>query len=95
MRSTKTATREPALHWERVGGAHAGIVAEYGPWRFHVYAWQRGSYLATAQNAETGEYRAIGNAVCEIPSQAAGRAWCEKHHLALCAADLAHGITRG
>jgi hypothetical protein len=92
MRSTKTATSETGLHWERVGGAHAGIVAEYGPWRFKVYAWQPGSYLATATNSETGEHRRTGDLAGM--KQGEGRIWCESIYQEARATDRRCGITR-
>jgi hypothetical protein len=93
-RSTKTATNETSLHWERVGGSCAGIAADYGPWAFRVYAWQPGSYLASARNHETGEVREIGAQAGEVKTSAAGKAFCEETYRELRRDDLAAGITR-
>jgi hypothetical protein len=95
MRSTKTSTREDTLHWERTSGAHAGVEAEYGPVRFRVYAWQRGSYLATAYNDETDErLLRVGNSAGEVRTLAAGKALCEEVFRRLQAEDLKNGISR-
>jgi hypothetical protein len=89
-----TTTRDHALKWERVGGAHEGVAAQYGDWQFRVYAWQPGSYLAVASNPRTSEYHEQGNRRGEVRTQRLGKEFCQQRFAAIVAADRAKGIER-
>ena len=47
---------EDELRWERfVDGGDPVQQASHGAWRFQIRRWQRGSYLVSIVNTETGE----------------------------------------
>lgn len=94
MRSTRTSTDERSLHWERGYSAGASWQAEYGDYRFRVWRWQRGSYLATARNTETGEEHQHGWLAGELTTAADAREWCEVIFQRLRQEDRARGIER-
>jgi hypothetical protein len=90
-----TTTDNLTLIWERTHGAHAGVTAEYGDWQFRVYQWQRGSYLATATNARTGQAYQLGNYAGECPTLETGKRFCEARFRHLRDIDRENGIRRG
>jgi hypothetical protein len=53
MKSSMIPVEIIALRWERAYGAHPGAVAQYGPYFFRVYRWQKGCYIATVADEGT------------------------------------------
>lgn len=88
------AKEQICLEWNRTAGAHAGIAAEFGPWRFTIYAWQKSCYLVSLSNHETGEYRSFGNNQGELTTQREGRKIAEQWFDEIYAAERRLGIQR-
>ncbi len=84
-----------AQRWQRTHGAHPGAVAQYGPYLFRLWRWQKGCYAVSVTNEDTRcTVQRDGFNAGELPTEAAAKARAAEWFHALRQEDRAQGIRR-